>query len=252
MVHRWQLSDYLDELLCPERVGDFTPNGLQVEGRAEIRRLMTGVTGSARFLAEAIEADADAVLVHHGYFWKGEPAPVTGMKAHRLRLLLRNDINLFAYHLPLDVHPVFGNNAVLADWLGIQVEGAVEAGGVPGLLWHGQLAEPIDADAFADRLATRLGRWVTPVVAGPHPVRRVAWCSGGGQKFMAAAAALGVDAYFSGEISEPTAHEARELGVHYFAAGHHATERGGVKALGEHLAAHFGLAHRFIDDANPA
>ena len=252
MLHRRELSDYLDELLLSAQVGDFCPNGLQVEGRTQIRRLVTGVTGSARFLAAATEAGADAVLVHHGYFWKGEPAEVTGMKAHRLRLLLRNDINLFAYHLPLDVHPAYGNNAILAERLDINVDGAVAAGGVPGLLWYGQLAEAVSAEAFADRLATRLGHRVTPVVAGPHPVRHVAWCSGGGQKFMTAAAALGVDAYFSGEISEPTAHEARELGVHYFAAGHHATERGGVQALGAHLASQFGLEHRFIDDDNPA
>lgn len=252
MVHRQELDAYLQQHLDPSGLADYCPNGLQVEGKSRIGHLVTGVTASQRFLLDAIEAGADAVLVHHGYFWKGEPAPITGMKAERIRLLLGNEINLFAWHLPLDVHPVWGNNAQLAERLGIIPDAPVAAGGVPGLLWSGALPNPMPLDAFAGHLAEHLGQHPVRVEAGDRPIQRVAWCSGGGQRFIADAAALSVDAYFSGEISEPTAHEARELGLHYLAAGHHATERGGVKALGEHLAAHFGITHQFIDDPNPA
>lgn len=252
MVHRQELDAYMRQQLDPQGLTDYCPNGLQVEGRARIQHLVTGVTASQRFLNDAIAAGADAVLVHHGYFWKGEPAPIMGMKAERIRLLLGNDINLFAWHLPLDIHPQWGNNAQLAECLDIKPDAPVAAGGVPGLLWSGQLAQPLPLKAFAAVLAERLGRQPVQVAAGDRLIQRVAWCSGGGQRFIADAAALGVDAYFSGEISEPTAHEARELGLHYLAAGHHATERGGVQALGKHLAQHFGITHQFIDDPNPA
>ena len=252
MLHRSTLVDYLNDLLDTPGQVDYCPNGLQVEGRAEIHRLVTGVTASQRFLESAIEAKADGVLVHHGYFWKGEPAPIVGMKAQRIRLLMDHGVNLLAYHLPLDVHPVFGNNAWLARLLDIEPEGQVAVAGVPGLLWYGRLGTPLQAEQFATTLEAKLDRVPMHIAGGPTQIRRVAWCSGGGQRFVAEAAALGVDAYFSGEISEPTTHEAREQGVHYFAAGHHATERGGVQALGAHLAEHFGLEHRFIDDPNPA
>ncbi len=252
MVHRRELQDYLAERLDVAGLGDYCPNGLQVEGRHRIERLVTGVTASARFLKAALEAEADAVLVHHGFFWKGEPAVVTGMKAERLRLLLRHDVNLFAYHLPLDVDRHCGNNACLAEKLGVVSCETVAAGGVPGLLWYGQLDSAVRPDGMADRLRTGLQREPVWVDGGPETIQRVAWCSGGGQRFLTEAAALGADAYISGEISEPTAHEARELGLHYFAAGHHATERDGVQALGAELADRFGIRHRFIDDPNPA
>ncbi|QGM22168.1 Nif3-like dinuclear metal center hexameric protein [Spiribacter sp. 2438] len=252
MVHRSALTDYLHERLSVAKIADYCPNGLQVEGRANIQRLVTGVTASKRFLDAAIDAGADAVLVHHGYFWKGESPCLTGAKAERIRCLLRNDISLLAYHLPLDVHAEWGNNACLARLLDISVTGQVDAGGVEGLLWHGQLAEPLPVDGFVRRVALALDRPPLMVGEGPERVQRVAWCSGGGQGFISAAADLGVDLYLSGEISEPTTHLAREAGMHYLAAGHHATERGGVQALGEHLAEAFGLEHRFIDDPNPA
>ena len=252
MVHRSTLADYLAELLDVAAIGDYCPNGLQVEGRAEIRRLISGVTASQRFLAAAIEAGADAVLVHHGYFWKGEPAPLTGMKAARVRMLFAHELNLFAYHLPLDVHPQLGNNAWLGRLLGVAAQPPVAAGGTPGLLWHGELPAEETAEALAGRLGDALGRAPLVVGNGPAEIRRIAWCSGGAQGLVTQAAELGVDAYLSGEISEPTAHVAREAGLHYFAAGHHATERGGVQALGAHLAERFGIEHRFIDDDNPA
>lgn len=252
MVALSELVGYCDGLLDASGFHDYAPNGLQVEGRSEVTRLVTGVTASAALIERAIAADADAVLVHHGYFWKGEPSPVTGMKARRLAMLLRHNVSLIAYHLPLDAHGVFGNNAQLGKRLAFEIDGYAEAGGVPGLLAFGRLRAACSPDELADRLACLLGRAPLHVGAGPRIIHQVAWCSGAAQRFLAAAVNLGVDAYISGEISEPTTHEAREYGIHYFAAGHHATERYGIQALGGHLATRLQLDHCFIDDPNPA
>lgn len=252
MVQLSELVRYCDELLGARGFHDYAPNGLQVEGRAEVARLVTGVTASAALLEHAIDVDADAVLVHHGYFWKGEPSPVTGLKARRLGMLLRHGISLIAYHLPLDAHEVFGNNAQLGKQLAFEIDGYAEAGGVPGLLAFGHLRVASSPAELAERLSCLLGRAPLHVEAGPRIVRKVAWCTGAAQRFLAEAVKLGVDAYISGEISESTTHEAREYGIHYFAAGHHATERYGVQVLGEHLAARLRLEHRFVDDPNPA
>lgn len=251
MVQLSELVRYCDELLGARRLPDYAPNGLQVEGRAEVARLVSGVTASVALLEQAIAAGADAVLVHHGYFWKGEASSVTGLKARRLGLLLRHGISLIAYHLPLDVHEVIGNNAQLGKRLAIEVDGYAEAGGVPGLLAFGRLHTAFSAGELTQRLSCRLGREPLHVGAGPPIIRKVAWCSGAAQRFLFEAVSLGADAYISGEISEPTTHEAREYGIHYFASGHHATERYGVQALGEHLAARLQLEHRFVDDPNP-
>lgn len=252
MVQLTTITDYLAEILKSDTIPDYAPNGLQVEGQAEVQRLVTGVTASQRFIDAAIAARADAVLVHHGFFWKGEPAPIVGMKGARLRRLIQANIALMAYHLPLDVHAEFGNNACLGRALDVQAETPVEAGGIAGLLWHGRLPKPSLPSDVAAQLQSCLGHPALHIAAAPERIERIAWCSGGGQKFLAQAAELGVQAYVSGEISEQTTHEARELGVHYFAAGHHATERGGVQALGAHLAKRFHLHHEFIDDPNPA
>jgi len=251
MVSLDELGQYCDDLLAAPTFEDFAPNGVQVAAERPVARLVSGVTASKRFLEAALEADADAVLVHHGYSWKGEDARVAGMKAQRLRLLLRHDIGLLVYHLPLDAHPVYGNNAQLGQRLGLREQARHEVHGIPGLLGMGTFEEPIAGDELAELLSQRLAR--VPVHVGPSDqVRRVAICTGAGQRFLADAARLGADALISGEISEPTAHEARELGVQYFAAGHHATERDGPRALGDHLAARFDLQHLFIDDDNPA
>lgn len=251
MIAIAEIASYLGDTLEVERFGDYCPNGLQVEGEGPVRRLVSGVTASDAFIERALEAEADALLVHHGYFWKGEPAPVTGMKARRIGKLLRNGVHLLAYHLPLDAHPVHGNNVQLAQRLDFQVEGSFPAGGVPGLGLYGSTAAA-SGQALAARIAERLGREPVFVDGGNGAIQRVAWCTGAAQGFIDQAAELGVDAYISGEISEPTAHVARELGIHYFAAGHHATERYGVQALGAHLAERFGLEHRYIDVDNPA
>lgn len=253
MIQREQLLTYLQGLLAVDDFADYAPNGLQVEGRRELNKIVGGVTACQALVDAAVERDADALLVHHGYFWKGESPCVTGIKKSRLQALLAADINLLAYHLPLDAHPELGNNAQLAGLLGLQQEGTFggERGG-PDIGQYGRLAEPLSIDAFTARITERLGR--TPLhIAGNErcEIHTLAWCTGAAQGYLEQAAALGVDAFLSGEISEQTVHLARERGIHYFAAGHHATERGGVQALGAHLAGHFDLEFEFVDIDNP-
>lgn len=252
MVERDEMALYLDGLLEVSRFRDYCPNGLQVEGRPQIRRLVTGVTASQALLDAAVKAKADAVLVHHGYFWKGEDARVVGMKARRLHTLLTHGVSLFAYHLPLDAHPEYGNNRQLGDRLGIRIRGELDTGIQPSVGVWGELDRPMSGAEFAAHITRQLGREPVHVAGGAEPIRTLAWCTGAGQRFIDNAALLGVDAYVSGEISEPTAHTAREAAVHYFAAGHHATERYGVQALGDHLAERFGVEHQYIEVTNPA
>jgi len=247
-MNHYELENIVNQQLNSSAFSDYAPNGLQVEGRTEVKTLITGVTASQALVDEAVARNADAILVHHGYFWKSEPAVIKGMKRNRLRALLANDINLYGWHLPLDAHATLGNNAQLAKLLDIEIKGEVQ----PLVFW-GELATPLSGEALAQRIEEKLGR--TPLHCGdnaPAQIRRVAWCSGGGQGFIDSAAAFGVDAYITGEVSEQTIHSAREQGLHFFAAGHHATERGGIKALGEWLASEHGLDVTFIDIANPA
>lgn len=236
----------------PARFKDYGPNGLQVEGRFGIRRLVSGVTASRALIEAAIDARADAILVHHGLFWRGQDGRVTGWMKQRLSLLLQHDINLFAYHLPLDAHPNLGNNARLGMHLGFQAEQeGWQRFGEQDLGFLGQ-ADHACAQDLARHVERTLGRAVTLVDAAHRPVRRVAWCSGGAQGYFEAAIAAGADAFITGEISEPQAHLARECGVAFLACGHHATERYGAPALGEWVANTLGLEHRFIDIDNPA
>ena len=248
---RDELASYLAHMLNTTQYRDYCPNGLQVEGRADIGLIVSGVTASQALLEAAIDLKADALLVHHGYFWRGEDARVIGIKHKRLKTLLNNDLNLFAYHLPLDAHPSLGNNAQLAQQLGLEGSGRF---GDEQLGWLGAVAAPSDMVTVGDllqRIAQRLGR--TPLLIGDAatPLDSIAWCTGAAQGMLGDAIAAGVGVYISGEISEPTVHMARESGVCYIAAGHHATERYGVQALGTHVAAHFGIAHQFVDIDNP-
>ncbi len=246
-----ELVDYLDELLEVERFRDYCPNGLQVQGRDQVQTLVSGVTASQALLDAAVVHDADAVLVHHGYFWKGERPQVVGMKRRRLATLLTNELSLLAYHLPLDAHPEFGNNARLGRLLGIEQWQALPTEAGDGVGNIGQLPRPEAAGDLVARLEQLTGRQALHIGASAEPVQRIAWCTGAAQGYIDAAVVAGAELFISGEISEQTVHVAREEGVHYVAAGHHATERYGVQALGEHLALRFGVEHRFVDIDNP-
>jgi len=251
MVHLLELLNYTDNLLSAGDYQDYCPNGLQVEGRPGVKRIVSGVTASQALIDAAVELDADLLLVHHGFFWKGEAAPIIGMKQRRIKSLLANDISLVAYHLPLDGHGELGNNIQLARQLGIAVNGRFGPGPQGGIAMLGELPQTSSAEMLAKRIGEVLQRDPLLVKGGRHSVKRVGWCSGAAQGYLEQASALGLDAFISGEISESTVHAARELGIHYFAAGHHATERYGVKALGEHLSEYFSLENHFIDIANP-
>jgi dinuclear metal center YbgI/SA1388 family protein len=243
-----ELCDYIESELAVSRFRDYSPNGLQVEGRAEVRRIATGVTASQAVLEAATTWGADAILVHHGYFWRSEDAAITGIKKRRVAHLLKHDVSLLAYHLPLDAHPEFGNNAQLAEMLGFVEQGRF---GEQDIAMHGILAQPQTLQQLTKLIQLTLQR-APQVIGHANPnIARIAWCSGGGQSYFEQAVALGVDAFLTGEISEQNVHVAQETGVVFIAAGHHATERYGVQALGEHLAERFGLEHRFFDQDIP-
>jgi dinuclear metal center YbgI/SA1388 family protein len=247
-----ELAAYLDRLLDAGNFADYAPNGLQVEGRAEVRRILGGVTASRELIEQALAWDADAIIVHHGYFWRNEDPRVCGVKRQRLKALLSGDVSLLAYHLPLDAHAELGNNAQLGRLLGIEVTGALPTGrGESELLLRGRLPAAMSGAQLGRHIAQRLGRAPLHIAGAREAVREVAWCTGAAQDYIELAAAAGVDAYITGEISESTTHLARETGVHFYAAGHHATERYGVRALLEHLAARFAVETRFVDIDNP-
>lgn len=251
-MNNLQLEKILNEKLSPQLIKDYAPNGMQVEGKSEIKRVVTGVTASQALIDKAIELEADALLVHHGYFWKGEPEPIRGMKGKRIRSLIKSDINLYGYHLPLDIHPELGNNAELARLLDLEVEGGLE-GHPQSVALFGRLKQAMTGTDFANKINHVLNR--EPLHIAPDNAEKmietVGWCTGGGQDFIELAAQHGLDAFISGEISERTTYTARELDIHYFSAGHHATERYGIKALGEWLAQEHGLDVTFIDIDNP-
>ena len=251
MIERQSLLNAFDALLEPARFKDYGPNGLQVEGRNTVEKIVSGVTASLALIEAAVAAQADAIVVHHGLFWRGQDGRVTGWLRQRLGLLLQHNINLYAYHLPLDAHPELGNNAQLGVHLGLSADGRF---GAQQLGWLGQAPAPVmaSAQALASHIEGRLGRAVTLVQGKPGAMQRVAWCSGGAQGLFEEAIAAGADVFVTGEISEPQAHYARESGVSFIACGHHASERYGAPALAAHVAQQYGLQHRFIDIDNPA
>jgi len=252
MVKTSELIAYVQTFLNVDQFADYCPNGLQVAGADELSVLVSGVTASQAFLDAAVSKKADAVLVHHGYFWKNEPITITGMKRRRIATLIQHNMNLLAYHLPLDAHPDVGNNAQLAHQLGITIEGTFELEPKLPLGFVGELTQTMSGAEFAAHIATQLQRTPLHVPGRAETIKRVAWCTGAAQNYVLAAWQQNVDAYITGEVSESTAHVARENGIHFYAAGHHATERYGAKALGEHLAQRFSLEHHFIDIDNPA
>ncbi len=245
---RETLLRYLDDLLEPARFSDYCPNGLQVEGRAEVRTIVAGVTANQALIDAAIARNADVVLVHHGWFWRGDDPCVIGTRRTRLRSLLANDINLIAYHLPLDAHAEFGNNAQFGKRLGCIVERRF---GDQEIACLGRLPRAMTLAALGLALKSELGREPLLIGESAREVTRIAWATGAAQGLLEAAIAAGAEAFVSGEISEQTVHLARESGVAYLAAGHHATERYGPRALASHLAERFGVACEFVDIDSP-
>ena len=252
MIHRQDLLQAFDRLLAPERFKDYGPNGLQVEGREQVRKLVSGVTASRELIERAVAAQADAVFVHHGLFWRGQDGRVTGWMKQRLALLLAHDISLFAYHLPLDAHPELGNNARFGERLGLRADARFGEQDLGFLGGRSDASAFADAAALAAHVEQALGRRVTCVAGAAGPLRRIGWCTGGAQSYFEAAIAAGAQAFLTGEISEPQAHYARECGVSFLACGHHASERYGAPAVAGHVAAQLGLEHAFIDVDNPA
>lgn len=252
MIGLSELVNYTNSALDIASFQDYCPNGLQVEGRAEVRRLVTGVTASQALIDAAIDSGADAIVVHHGYFWKGESPAITGLKRKRLQALMQANVSLLAYHLPLDAHADLGNNVQLARQLGVEIDQAsLYAGRDTSLVMRGRLKVPMSAQVFSTHVAHCLDREPMMIEGGSHDISTIAWCSGAAQGYIDQAVAAGADLYLSGEVSEQTWHLAREYGIHYCAAGHHATERYGIQALGRHLAAQFALEHEFIEITNP-
>lgn len=243
-----QLCEFCNEYLSVNEFNDYCPNGLQVEATAEVNKIVCGVTASQALIEAAIRQDADTLIVHHGYFWKGESQTITGYKGKRISSLITNGINLLAFHLPLDVHPEVGNNVQLARVLDWEVTGSF---GEQGLVFEGRLPAEQTLAELTQHIETGLDTRALAIDAGDHAINRIAWCTGAAQGFIEAAAGRGVDAFVSGEVSEPTFHLAREMGIHYIAAGHHATERYGVQALAKVIAERFGVKQQFIDIPNP-
>ena len=250
MIKLSELVTFANDLLEIDRFQDYCPNGLQIEGDSAVSKIVSGVTASQALVDAAVEAKADVLLVHHGYFWRGEAPQLTGIKGQRIKTLLSHGISLLAYHLPLDAHPVYGNNAQLAEKLDIVVDGPFGPD-TPKIGLYGHFKEPISSKSLCERVSKQLHREPLHIAGDSDMIHSIAWCSGAAQSYLDLAYKLGVDAYISGEISEQTVHNATELGIHYLSCGHHATERYGVQALGSHLAAHLGVEHEFIDINNP-
>jgi dinuclear metal center YbgI/SA1388 family protein len=251
MILRADLVNYLDKLLNCSDFNDYAPNGLQIEGSNTIRRICTAVTASLDVIERAIAVSADALLVHHGYFWRGEDPVLRGMKRQRISYLLQHNINLLAYHLPLDCHLELGNNVCLGQLFGLESIESHRVNKTDDLLWTGFLSQAKTGPELCLQLSHIFGREPLHIEGCNTPIQYLAWCSGGAQDFIEQAHELGADAYISGEVSERTYYQAKELGLDYFACGHHATERYGIQALGQHLVQRFGLEHQFIDSLNP-
>lgn len=243
-----EITSYCNNFLQSDTFKDYCPNGLQVEGEQDVNQIVSAVTASMAAIEAAIDLNADILLVHHGFFWKNEKAVLTGMKGERIKALMQNEISLVAYHLPLDVHPEIGNNAQLAKRLKWN---NAKPFSEDGLLWQVTLDEPVSACGLSQLLSGALDREPMHISGGPMQFNKIGWCTGAAQSYIEQAVDAGCDAFISGEISENTTHTAREMGVHYFAAGHHATERYGVQALGEHIAAKFDVSHQFVEISNP-
>lgn len=252
MILLKELEQYLSEYLSVPTIKDYCPNGVQVQGRRQVVKIVCGVTACLPLIEHAASVGADAILVHHGYFWKGEDPRIIGMKARRIEKLFRANLSLLAYHLPLDVHPEVGNNVALGEYLGWPVEGEFGYRDGVALCRWGRFAKEKNIEALSMHMADKLGRDPLVVAAENRPIKKIGWCTGGAQGFIEDAVEAGVDLFVTGEVSEQTVHIARENNIHFISAGHHATERYGIQALGNHLADRFGMDVEYVDIDNPA
>ena len=252
IMQRNEFEKQLNNLLKPELIKDFCPNGLQIQGSDLISKIVTGVTATKALIDEAIKAGADTIIVHHGYFWKNESPVIRGMKYERIKALLTHNINLFAYHLPLDIHPELGNNAQLAKLFDINITGPLELGNERSIAIQGEFSKAKTAEQLSAVINQQLNRECLHIAAPSNKeIKTIAWCTGGGQNYIELAAEQGIDAFISGEVAEQTTHVAKEMDIHFFAAGHHATERYGVKALAEYINQTMGINATFVDIDNP-
>ena len=251
VIERGTLAQYLKDFLACENFQDYAPNGLQVEGKFSIDKICTAVSASESAIQYAINVGADTLLVHHGYFWRDEDAVVTGTKYKKIALLIKHNINLFAYHLPLDAHPLVGNNAMIGKLLGLEELSSYNLGKIPGLLWQGILPQALNINELQIKLKNLFNNNIIHLGDKKHLVQKLAWCSGAAQNYFMDPRALNADAYLTGEVSERNYYEALETKRSFFACGHHATEKFGVQALGEHLKQKFDIEHHFYDSKNP-
>lgn len=249
MVGRNDILAWFDEVLQTASFKDYAPNGLQVEGRETVGKIATSVTASKAAIDFAVEQGADLLLVHHGMFWKSEPQTITGWKKERIAALLEHNINMAGYHLPLDAHPVLGNNAQLAQKLGFETD---KRFGEQNLLNSGRLKQPQTLAQLTAHIETVLQRKPTVIGNPLQIIKSAAWCTGGAQGFFQTAIDEGADVYLTGEISEAQYHLANETGTAFIGAGHHATERYGIRALAEAAAEVFGVEVCHFDENNPA
>ena len=251
MAQLQEILQWCDQTLLSKEFKDYAPNGLQIEGKSDVKKIMCAVTASLDAIEAAIEAKADMLLVHHGYFWKGEPAPITGLRGARIKKLIQHDISLVGYHLPLDAHPSLGNNAAIAELLQLENIQALNPNERHPIGNIGYLKQAMSADAFKQQLSTAFARDIIHLPAASEQIQKIGFCTGAAQDFITQAAEQGCDAYLSGEVSERTFYEARELGVHYFGCGHHATERYGVQRLAQALAKQFSIEMVYFEQHNP-
>jgi dinuclear metal center YbgI/SA1388 family protein len=246
-----EIIQWCNDTLKTHEFKDYAPNGLQIEGRSEVKKIVCAVTASQEAIDAAVAQQADLLLVHHGYFWKGEAYPITGMRGKRIKTLIQHDISLVAYHLPLDSHPMLGNNAAIADLLELEIFEALDASERHPIGNIGYLKQALTPEAFKDLLTERLGFQTIHLPADKKTIQKVGFCTGAAQDFISKAAEQNCDAYISGEVSERTYYEAKELDVHYYACGHHATERYGVQRLGKAISEQFNLEYSYFELNNP-
>ena len=251
MAKLQDIIQWCDQTLKSPEFKDYAPNGLQIEGKTEVRKILAAVTASQDAIDAAIRENADLLLVHHGYFWKGEAYPITGMRGKRIKSLIQHDISLLAYHLPLDSHPSLGNNAAIADLLKLERIEALDPSERHPIGNIGYLNQPMPVEDFKKFVSETLKFDVTHLPADKNMIEKVGFCTGGAQDYIVKAAEQGCDAYISGEVSERTFYEAKELGVHYFACGHHATERYGVQRLGQAISEQFDIEYVYFELNNP-